>query len=212
MTTIRSATIDDAAALAEVQFAAWRETYGRMLPQAVLNRLPMPVRAQGWRRRLAACQLDRSFARIYLAEQEGWTVGFVDGGRCRDEILAREMPAPQMSSGRTSQPMSPRRTPGPMPAGRTAGPMEVYELYLLEAVKRQGIGGRLLRTIARDFVGQGAVAAGVWVLGDNESARAFYERFGATPVAEKIERVGGFEVHEVGYVWRDLARSFPPGL
>jgi ribosomal protein S18 acetylase RimI-like enzyme len=194
MTTIRSATIDDAAALAEVQFAAWRETYARMLPREVLDRLPMPVRAQSWRRRLAAAQLNRALPRIYLAEQEGWTVGFVDGGRCRDAALANEMPAPPTSSGHTPP------------------PMEVYELYLLDAVKRQGIGGRLLRTIARDFVGQGAVAAGVWVLGDNDSARAFYERFGASAVAEKIERVGGFEVHEVGYVWRDLARAFLPGL
>jgi GNAT superfamily N-acetyltransferase len=174
MTTIRLASIDDAAALAEVHVAAWRESYGALLPKAMLARLSSPIRAERWRRMLS----DPARPRVYLAEQEGWIVGFVDGGRCRDRALAQDM--------------------------------EIYELYLLDAVKRQGIGGRLLKAVVHDFLAEGAVSAGVWALGDNHSARAFYERFGAEPVAEKVERLGDFDVHEVGYAWRDLRRVFSP--
>jgi L-amino acid N-acyltransferase YncA len=172
MTTIRPATIDDAAALAEVHVAAWRESYGALLPKAVLDRLSSPIRAERWRRMLS----DPAHLRVYLAEQEGWTVGYVDGGHCRDRALAQQM--------------------------------EVYELYLLDAVKRQGIGGRLLKAMARDFVTQGAASAGVWVLRDNESARRFYESFGAELVAEKAERLADCEVAEVGYAWSNLRRAF----
>jgi L-amino acid N-acyltransferase YncA len=172
MTTIRPATIDDAAALAEVHVAAWRESYRGLLPQPVLDRLSSQIRAERWRRMLSA----PAHPRVYLAEQEGWTVGFVDGGCCRDRALAQQM--------------------------------EVYELYLLDAVKRQGIGGRLLKLMVRDFVAQGAVSAGVWALRDNDSARRFYESFGAEAVAEKVERLGDYEIVEVGYAWRDLRRAF----
>jgi L-amino acid N-acyltransferase YncA len=86
--------------------------------------------------------------------------------------------------------------------------MEVYAIYLFARAQRQGIGSELLRTIVSDFVGDGKRSAGLWVMRDNAIARSFYEKFGAVPVSEKIERRPGYERPEVGYAWSDLGRSF----
>jgi L-amino acid N-acyltransferase YncA len=86
--------------------------------------------------------------------------------------------------------------------------MEVYAIYVLERAMRQGAGSKLLRTIVGDFLSHGKTSAGLWVLRDNTIARAFYEKFGAQPVAEKIERRPGYERTEVGYAWSDLTKSF----
>jgi hypothetical protein len=48
----------------------------------------------------------------------------------------------------------------------------------------------------------------VWVLRDNESARRFYESFGAEAVAERVERLADYDVVVIGYAWRDLRRAF----
>ena len=86
--------------------------------------------------------------------------------------------------------------------------MEVYAIYLRAGAQHQGIGSQLLRIIVSDFIGDGKRSVGLWVMRDNAIARRFYEKFGARPVAEKIERRQGYDRPEVGYAWPDIGRAF----
>ena len=68
--TLRAATPADAEALATVHVQAWHETYGGLIPQAVLDRLDPAERAAMWRKALSGG------ATVLLAELGGAIVGF----------------------------------------------------------------------------------------------------------------------------------------
>jgi GNAT superfamily N-acetyltransferase len=75
---------------------------------------------------------------------------------------------------------------------------ELNKIYLLRRVQRQGLGRRLLCTVARRFVQQGVTS--MLLFGDAASpSNGFYERLGA----ERLHSPSG-EFHG-GYGWRDLA-------
>ncbi|MDR6755089.1 GNAT superfamily N-acetyltransferase [Mycoplana sp. BE70] len=80
---------------------------------------------------------------------------------------------------------------------------EIYALYVLPAYQGRGIGGALVRAVARRMVEGGTVTLIAWVLSTNPN-RAFYERLGATPVETSIIGLGGHRYEQVAYVWRDL--------
>lgn len=86
--------------------------------------------------------------------------------------------------------------------------MQLYAIYLLNAVKRQGIGTKLLKSVMRQFLADGTNSACVWALRDAVPARRFYEHHGAQFAAEKLENRGDYERSLVGYVWRDLRLLF----
>jgi ribosomal protein S18 acetylase RimI-like enzyme len=72
---IRPADVADAKEIAEVQVAAWRETYPGLLPQSMLDNLSVPRSAHGWSRQLA-----EPATTVLLAETEAGVIGF--GSRC----------------------------------------------------------------------------------------------------------------------------------
>ena len=80
---------------------------------------------------------------------------------------------------------------------------ELYVIYVLEAHQRKGIGRLLVSQVARSLLQQGIESMLVWVLADNPSRR-FYERLGGEPVAEQNISIGGAELKEVAYGWRDI--------
>lgn len=91
----------------------------------------------------------------------------------------------------------PARYPSPTPVG------EIYALYVLPAYQGRGIGGALVRAVARRMVEGGAVTMFAWVLSTNPN-RVFYERMGATPVEIGIIGLGGRQYEQVAYAWHDL--------
>lgn len=108
--------------------------------------------------------------KLLVAEQEGRIVGFCRGG--------------------------PARSGGTVPLGTDA---EVYAIYLLDAVKRQGVGGRLLRGVLDHLAAQGFASAGLWVLTDNTSARHFYESLGGIAGAQQSIEIRGEALTETAY-------------
>lgn len=72
---IRPADLADAAAIAQVQVTAWRESYADILPQAMLDGLSVQRSAASW-----AQQLGEPSTTVLLAETELGPVGF--GSRC----------------------------------------------------------------------------------------------------------------------------------
>ena len=76
---------------------------------------------------------------------------------------------------------------------------EIFAIYLLDKIKRQGVGRRLMRGVLDHLSGHGFCSAGLWVLKENLPARRFYEALGGTAGAEQSFDLRGQMVVEVAY-------------
>jgi ribosomal protein S18 acetylase RimI-like enzyme len=109
-------------------------------------------------------------ARTLVAEAGGEIAGFARGGPVRAENVAL-----------------------------LGAETEIYAIYLLDKVKRQGIGRRLMQGVFDHLARQGFHSVGLWVLRDNLAARRFYESLGGTPGREQAFDLRGDNVVEVAY-------------
>ena len=85
---------------------------------------------------------------------------------------------------------------------------EFYGIYLLSAVKGQGIGKLLMYRLAETLRTDGFTKAMLWVLADNP-ARGFYERLGGQQINQKTVLIGGVDLLEISYGWCDLQALKP---
>jgi L-amino acid N-acyltransferase YncA len=94
---------------------------------------------------------------------------------------------------------------------RGAGPDtgEVYTLYVDPDWHGRDVGRSLLGALFRELVAEGRNRAIVWVLAANPS-RFFYEAVGGMRTVERIEKLWGTELPEIGYCWEDLAAAVAP--
>jgi ribosomal protein S18 acetylase RimI-like enzyme len=83
---IRRATPDDAAALAEVHDATWRETYIGLMSEQMLDALTADARTEAWRRILTG--ETGYLATTYVAERPGGLVAFGSCGEQRHPEFA----------------------------------------------------------------------------------------------------------------------------
>jgi GNAT superfamily N-acetyltransferase len=81
---------------------------------------------------------------------------------------------------------------------------ELYAIYLLHHAKRHGLGTEMLERVREWLVANDRHSMVVWVLDNNQHARAFYEALGGRAAARVSSRVGGFPVVELSYVWDRL--------
>lgn len=81
---------------------------------------------------------------------------------------------------------------------------EISALYLLDAVKRQGVGQRLVARLVHWLRAQGHDAMALWVLSGNGPARAFYERMGGAFVFEREDPCGDAVILDAAYGWPAL--------
>lgn len=82
---------------------------------------------------------------------------------------------------------------------------EVYAIYVDPDHQGKGIGRILLKKAAEGLAERRLIPVIIWTLFDNPRSRGFYESRGGTVVAERTEPFDGYELHEVGYGWRDAA-------
>jgi ribosomal protein S18 acetylase RimI-like enzyme len=182
---IRRAEPGDAAAIAAVHVAAWRETYAGLVPERMLRAFSVAERTTRWRRILTAPEPARASAVFVAVGREQAVAGFGSCGRQPVAALAADGFAGEFSA-----------------------------LYLLAHQQRRGIGRRLMATMARDLLARGMQAASLWVLRDNEPARRFYEALGGEVVGQRVETVDEHltgkhgqapeVLHEVAYGWPEL--------
>jgi ribosomal protein S18 acetylase RimI-like enzyme len=178
MTTIviKPASYDDARTIAEIHVRAWRETYAGLLPKALLDGLSVERRVVWWRGLLDGTNNPGDTTAYIATDRHDNAVGFGSFGRQRDTEL-----------------------------GAAGFDGEFETIYLLNDAKRQGIGRRLMITMAVAMVDAGYRGAALWVLRENDPARRFYETLGATIVGEREERRSdGLVMHEVAYGWPNL--------
>jgi ribosomal protein S18 acetylase RimI-like enzyme len=110
-------------------------------------------------------------AKLLVAEtDDGEIVGFIRGGPIRDKE-----------------------------AHRLGTEAEIFAIYLLDKVKRQGIGRGLMAGVFKHLAAHGFRSVGLWVLKDNLPARRFYEILGGTAGPEQSFDLRGQMVTEVAY-------------
>ena len=93
-TTIRQATLEDAAGIARVHVESWRTTYPGIMPQEHLDALSITDRERTWTEILSADGPAK--ATVYVAATDGGEiVGFVAGGaeRAGDPVFRGEISA-----------------------------------------------------------------------------------------------------------------------
>jgi GNAT superfamily N-acetyltransferase len=171
---LRRAEPGDAAAIAEVHVTSWRESYRGLVSDTQLASLSVERRTAVWRDMLAYPDHHDDLSVFVAVDKSDGVVGFAACGRQRFEEL------------------------------RTRFPGEFQAIYLLDAVKRGGVGRRLMRLMADDLAARGCAGAALWVLRDNYGARSFYERLGGDVVSEKIDPRPTGPVVEVAYGWTTL--------
>ncbi len=173
---IRRACVEDAEDIAKIHIAAWRESYGALMPAATLATLDCDEWAASWRKKLAG-DGDRASAVFLAGDETGAPSGFAHCGRQRSEKL--------------------------LPLGFSG---EFASLYLLSRIQRRGVGRRLLSEMACHLLAHGCESAAVWVFRDAVHARAFYRAQGAEPtgVAGQWE-IYGMALPDMAYGRRDLA-------
>lgn len=165
--SVRPSTVDDQEAIAAIRVATWRSAYRGIVPAGFLDAMD-PV-AQGARRRArfgTRPQTDYE----YVAGTRDQIVGFVHGGRYRDDD------DPATGSG------------------------EVYALYVLPGTQGSGAGGTLLGVAVEHLRERLMTPVLLWVLRDNAQSRRFYERCGfVTDGGEHLFEVDGVPLPEVRY-------------
>lgn len=85
---------------------------------------------------------------------------------------------------------------------------ELYSIYILKKGQRQGVGKKLLQSVARDLLQKGYHSMLVWVIADNWPARRFYEAFHPQRVGCQRSEIGGAQLTEVCYGWPHLHAFF----
>ena len=81
---------------------------------------------------------------------------------------------------------------------------ELFAIYVLKGHQRRGVGRRLFSAMARHFISQDIDSMLLWVLEDNHPARQFYELMGGEYVEQKTITIGGTDLIEVAYGWKDI--------
>jgi ribosomal protein S18 acetylase RimI-like enzyme len=87
---------------------------------------------------------------------------------------------------------------------------EIYTLYVKPDWQNRGVGRKLICALLRGLAGRECRQAMLWVVAANPS-RFFYEVMGGLRSYERIEKLWGMDVAQIGYRWPDLAQLFAEG-
>ena len=176
---IRRATAKDATEIGRVYVETWQSSYAGLLPDELLARMSDVRQSAWWSRALENPGESRG---IFVADdEEAGVIGFGSCGPVRE--------IPDAFQGGLD--------------GTETRVGEVFTLYVEPDFQNQGLGRRLLDAMFRQLREQGCDCAVLWMLADNPS-RFFYEGLGGAVVGRRTDRMGGTEVEEVAFAWRDL--------
>lgn len=176
---LRSATPDDAAAIARVRVDAWQTTYRGIVPQAFFDEVHA---RDGFGPHLAAQLSDPSTGvEAVVAQVGGVLVGYA--------IIGPERVRLTHGAGASAATTT--------TSGQARG--EVYAIYLLEQAQGRGMGRQLLREAERRLGNMGHADAVLWMIEANQPARRFYERMGWTLTGKRQVHDLGADVPEIQF-------------
>ncbi len=94
---------------------------------------------------------------------------------------------------------------GPNREGDSTYRAELYSIYIFQERQNRGLGRGLVSAAARRLLDDGFSSMLLWVLEDNRLACRFYESLGGERVGRKTVAIGGADLEEVSYGWRDVS-------
>lgn len=164
---VRPALASDAAELAEVHAAAWKEAYSGIIPALTLEKMIVRRSAPWWR-----ANVER---RTFLVLQVGPAIA----GYASFAAMSRgpALPAPARGAARR-------------PAAGRGGAAEIHEIYLRPEYQGIGLGGRLFAATLKRIRARGYARVLVRALAENTRAHGFYTRLGGALVAKGEETLG----------------------
>ena len=83
---------------------------------------------------------------------------------------------------------------------------EVASFYLLNAIKRRGIGRALFGAFMGVLADRGFTSCGLLTLNSNTAARRFYEAMGGRAGETRIDRRNNLDYEDVSYLWDNVSR------
>ncbi len=209
MLTVRTATPEDAAAIAAIRAESWQSAYAGIIAADLLARY---TSQEAIEQRVAAMRRNWPSGML-LAESESESeseTGYV----CPDGAVSpggAPRPGGTGSTGGAVRPLpvgfahfGTERAPGsrvPLPADQAAGRLraELYAIYVLPGYWSAGAGRALMAEVISRTRAAGYPAITLWVLQENHRARRFYERggFQVTGRSLALDWLGG--IAEVEY-------------
>ena len=93
---------------------------------------------------------------------------------------------------------------GPERLGDPAYLGEIYAVYVLQDHQRRGLGNRLFTAMVQQLRRDGFTSMMLWVLEANTPARRFYQSLGAEQVGRRTITIGGADLAELSYGWKDI--------
>ncbi len=84
-------------------------------------------------------------------------------------------------------------------------PGELYAIYILPAYQGRGIGKRLVRAVFAQLEAARLSPAVIWALEQNTRAGAFYRALGGEVVGRRSIELGGLELPELGFGFKNLS-------
>ena len=82
---------------------------------------------------------------------------------------------------------------------------EVSSFYLIDAVKRRGVGRDLFRQLMTVLTGRGWKSCGLWTLASNIPARRFYEAIGGHAGETRVDWRNNIAYEDISYIWDDIS-------
>ncbi|MPZ81475.1 MAG: GNAT family N-acetyltransferase [Actinophytocola sp.] len=150
--TVRPAVPADAPEIARLQLDTWRDAYASLLPPEVLASIDTGETEETWRK-----TIEQGPARVFVALEGDWLVGFVAAGPA---------PADETASADGS------------PAKDSAAVTLVSTLLVEPRWARRGHGGRLLAEAGRAMRAAGSSRGIAWVPEPDPVSLGFYRRAG----------------------------------
>jgi ribosomal protein S18 acetylase RimI-like enzyme len=172
---LRKAIQADAATLGALHVASWRETYTGIIPDEMLAAQSVDARTAMWNKILGSPD-EFGCTAVLVAEDGGHVVGFGSCGKQRDKALTD--------------------------AGFSG---EFSAIYVLRSYQGRGVGRSIMAAMSRELSNAGHTTACLWVLRENDPARAFYDKLGGVIVGEKLDERPNATLVEDAYGWRDLS-------
>jgi len=173
---VRTAYIEDANRIAQINTDSWRRTYRGIVPDAYLDAIDLAARERNIRERLLA-EAGSAATRMFVIEDErAEIVGYVSAGDARPMV------------------------DGALPAGYAG---EVYALYIAPDLERHGLGSRLVYAAATYLRDVGMPSLIIWALAANPN-RGFYVALGGVAAYEQTITIGEAALREIGFGWPDI--------
>ncbi|WP_068086221.1 GNAT family N-acetyltransferase [Polycladidibacter stylochi] len=173
---IEAVSEEDAAAIAKVHVNSWRETYGGLLPNPMLDALSVADRTARWHAMLKKPHAYDDI-KVYKAVVDGRLVGFCACNKQRDDDLQK--------NGYDS---------------------EISAIYVLQSFQRAGIGLALVKAAAQHLKNERYRGTALWVLEGNSNAVLFYDHLKGAVVATRKDERADVVLNEIAYGWRNLEK------